>query len=296
MRKLLFYSVRIIKTVTLFYFFKKKNKFPKIMTIEETLDLIINSNVSVARFGDGEINLLSPEHAIGFQQGSIQLSEKLKEVLLSDNPLCIICIPSTIYTLENVRFLSKITWKNLIMEFYPKVKPYLNLFKKYPNTLVTRPYIDWIDRNKKAKERFDKLKQIWLKKDILIIEGEFTKLGVNNDLFDNAKSIKRIITLNKNSFSKYNDIFQYVIEEVDRNYLILIALGPTATILAYDLSKKGYRAIDVGHIDIEYEWFLHRAKKKIPIKHKYVNELLSGQSPENIENKEYQNQIIATIL
>ena len=50
-----------------------------------------------------------------------------------------------------------------------------------------------------------------------------------------------------------------------KNKLILIALGPTATILAYDLYKLGYRAIDIGHIDIEYEWFLRKANTKIPI-------------------------------
>lgn len=31
--------------------------------------------------------------------------------------------------------------------------------------------------------------------------------------------------------------------------LILIALGMTATVLAYDLSKAGFWAIDIGHID-----------------------------------------------
>ena len=46
---------------------------------------------------------------------------------------------------------------------------------------------------------------------------------------------------------------------------MLIALGPTATILAYDLAEKGVQALDVGHIDIEYEWFLRkdRTHKKI---------------------------------
>jgi hypothetical protein len=35
--------------------------------------------------------------------------------------------------------------------------------------------------------------------------------------------------------------------------LILIALGPTATVLAYDLAKKGYQAIDIGHLPSCYE-------------------------------------------
>jgi hypothetical protein len=46
----------------------------------------------------------------------------------------------------------------------------------------------------------------------------------------------------------------------DKNILILISLGPTATVLAYDLAKLGYWAIDIGHIDNEYEWLKLEAK------------------------------------
>jgi len=30
-------------------------------------------------------------------------------------------------------------------------------------------------------------------------------------------------------------------------------LGPTTTVLAYDLYKNGYQAIDIGHVDLEHE-------------------------------------------
>ena len=36
---------------------------------------------------------------------------------------------------------------------------------------------------------------------------------------------------------------------------VLIALGQTATVLAYDLSEAGLQAIDPGHVDVEYEWY-----------------------------------------
>ena len=39
-----------------------------------------------------------------------------------------------------------------------------------------------------------------------------------------------------------------------KSVLFLVALGPTATVLAYDLSKIGYQAIDIGHIDISFVW------------------------------------------
>ena len=62
-----------------------------------------------------------------------------------------------------------------------------------------------------------------------------------------------------------------------KSYLVLLALGPTSTVLAYDLCKLWYQAIDDGHIDIEYEWFLRKVTKKIKIRNKYVNEIDEGK-------------------
>ena len=73
-------------------------------------------------------------------------------------------------------------------------------------------------------------------------------------------------------------------------------MGPTATLLSFDLFKLGYKALDVGHIDIEYEWYLRKAKKKIPIKNKDVNEKKRQQkSFTPVKDKNYYNQIIAKI-
>ena len=79
------------------------------------------------------------------------------------------------------------------------------------------------------------------------------------------KSIQRIICPVINAFNLYSKIVNTVKKKVSKNKLILIALGPTATLLSFDLYKLGYQSIDVGHVDIEYEWFLRNAKRKIPI-------------------------------
>ena len=75
------------------------------------------------------------------------------------------------------------------------------------------------------------------------------------------KSIERIICPSENAFEIYEKIYNEVLK-VDKNKTILLALGPTATVLAYDLYKAGYRTIDIGHVDIEYEWFLMKATTK----------------------------------
>ena len=78
--------------------------------------------------------------------------------------------------------------------------------------------------------------------------------------------------------------------------LILLALGPTATILAYDLCRLGYQALDIGHIDIEYEWFLKKVDKKVPIENKYTFEAGNLIESDAFENKEYNKQIVSIVI
>mgnify|MGYP002508750043 CR=1 FL=1 len=42
------------------------------------------------------------------------------------------------------------------------------------------------------KKRFENLKRIWDKREVLIVEGSQTRLGVGNDLFANAAGIRRM--------------------------------------------------------------------------------------------------------
>ena len=154
--------------------------------------------------------------------------------------------------------------------------------------------MDYKDKSK-SSNILNKLKKIWSKKEIVIIEGEESRLGVGNDLFDNCLSIERIICPKNNCYEKYNDILEKVKNKVYKDKLILIALGPTATVLAYDLSKLGYVALDIGHVDIEYEWFLMKADKKMNIEGKYVGEVLNGNSNNDIFNNKYNKEIICKI-
>jgi len=70
-----------------------------------------------------------------------------------------------------------------------------------------------------------------------------------------------------------------------------MALGPTATVLAYDLCKAGYRALDIGHLDICYELFLRNEPYMVAVEGKYVNEA-SYRSPAPCTDPTYLSQII----
>lgn len=176
-----------------------------------------------------------------------------------------------------------------------KLKALIPDNRNYADTNMTRFYMDYVDKSECKKRIYD-IKKIWKGKKVIIIEGEKTKLGVNNDLFDDCVEIKRIIAPNKNAFKFFYQILYYASLQ-DKENLFLISLGPTATILSYELCKRGFQAIDIGHIDIEYEWLKRNAKDKIPINGKYVNEAknIGDLSDVNIANENYEKSILVRI-
>lgn len=79
--------------------------------------------------------------------------------------------------------------------------------------------------------------------------------------------------------------------------LVLIALGMTATVLAYDLQTKyNIRALDIGHLDIEYEWFIRGSCERMRIQGKHTAEMPDEYDdlPKSLQ-KVYEKQIVSVI-
>ncbi len=73
--------------------------------------------------------------------------------------------------------------------------------------------------------------------------------------------------------------------------IYLVALGLVAKILAYDLAKTGRQAIDIGHLDLEYEWFLIGEGVRVSISYKYVNKISGGEYVGEINDEKYESEI-----
>ena len=267
----------------------------KIHDEDKTLNELIYKNKSISRFGDGEFNLIFGK-SLGFQKYNKKLSQRLLEILniKEKNLLIGINVPYQQKIIETFNIDANkyyIPWLNRI-KF--KLATILKQ-KEYYSSRITRFYIDLISK-KRVSQYIKRFKLIWDKKDIVIIEGEKSRLGIGNDFFNNSNSIERIICPTKNAFNYYEKILNIIKQKLSKNKLILIALGPTATVLSYDLYKLGYHVIDIGHADIEYEWFLRKAQRKMPIKNKYVNEKGKQQKKfKKVKDKNYYKQIISKI-
>ncbi len=275
---------------------RKKYKQLNVLDDSETVAKIIKEKKSISRFGDGEFcYILDINGTPRYQERTEELKLRLKEVLTKPNANVLTCIPRCMIYNKNMLIGGKTFWCGFTYKHGEEIYKLLTPKRVYGNTNFSRFYID-LKNKKEAKQKIERIKSIWNKKNITIVEGSKSKLGVGNDLFDNCNSLKRIICPTTNAFTKYNEILTTIENLVPKDDLILIALGPTATILAYDLAEKGYQALDIGHIDIEYEWYLKNSKYKIPIKGKMVNEV-SDKSLENINvnDNNYENSIIAEI-
>ena len=277
----------------IFWYYKIIFKKPDIRSIEETIDNIIKNHSSVARYGDGELDIMVGRN-IPFQDYDKVLAQKMKDILHYDDKKFLVCINDSISTLDGLIPETIAYWKKKLRY---NLKWYYRLLKKnkiYYNACITRPYHRYKNKEN-AGNVFNKLMQIWNNRDIVFIEGEKSRLGVGNDLYENARSIKRILCPPKNAYSYYDDIISFTTNNIPKDTLLLIALGPTATAMAYDFYKIGYQAIDMGHVDIEYEWFKLGATEKVPIKNKYTNEAIGGTEVGEIFDEKYNSQIIKRI-
>lgn len=279
-------------------YFSKKRKLGEyhISDIDNTLDMIIDGNMGVSRFGDGEIKWILKQNFGSFQDSSDELADRLSEVLRSNLENLMICLPDAFIETKQLTPSAKRFWRIMLVRYTDDISKLLSKEKKYYNANITRNYIDYKDKSNTNKF-FRKIKMIWKNQNVLLIEGENTRMGVGNDLFNNTKSVQRILCPTTNAFSKYKEILEEIIRINKKGeYLILISLGPTATVLAYDLAKQGIRAIDIGQVDIEYDWSNMGVTKKVPIKGKYVNEVAAGRIEHNeVKNKMYSEEIIARV-
>ncbi len=265
---------------------------PQVLSIPETLERVAQESLSVARFGDGEIKLISGRD-ISFQKHTDRIGSALTSVLESDDPGFLVCIPDVFDDRSYLTEKAAAHWKKHLSVFRPIWYDHLQNGRVYGNAFMSRCYILLRDKSNCA-DYFRIMKKIWDGQDVLLVEGEKSRLGVGNDLFDNVKSLQRILAPNENAFEKV-DILLDAAKAHGQNKLILLALGPTATVMSRALFHAGFRAVDLGHADVEYEWFLRHATERIPIRNKYVNEAGAGYGVGALEDETYQSQILITV-
>lgn len=215
------------------------NKVFTVRGIRETIDFLSKEKGSLARFGDGEFSLMFGRD-IYFQKHHPRLAQKLRKVIREERSEFGIGIPNfdTMQFDKNVEIKTE-RWRNTRRLALYFLKP----GRVYYSAMFARP---WAHGQKLDEEYILSIQKIWEDRDVVIVGSDNKQ--VNNPVLGNARSIKIIKCAKTNAYNEYKCLLDKAREQGTQNILYLLAAGPTATVLAFDLFRLGYQSIDVGQL------------------------------------------------
>ncbi|MFJ5106370.1 MULTISPECIES: GT-D fold domain-containing glycosyltransferase [unclassified Glutamicibacter] len=211
----------------------------QVKTLLETLELLASTDVSMARFGDGEFRLmLLNDFNLRFQKNSPELQEDLRKVFVSRDANVLVGFP---------QLFRDAHWSGVYQELWPQLSQLTAMDRSYACAHITRPQA-FSALGDRAVELW---RQVWAGKKVAIVTGEGSRFDLIPELFDNLAGHEFIHSL---PIDAYDDIdrVEALVSDSDCD-LALVALGPAGGILAHRLAASGKRALDIGHLSNSYE-------------------------------------------
>ncbi len=265
-------KIKDILGAILYFLYEKDilhNKI-KVHSIDETIEELLHTEKSMVRFGDGEIVMIKGRDLV-LQKAQPEIAEGLKKILAYPYDDLIVTIPGVFDTLSDHTKESRQFWRDHLLMCRKTYEKYCNPDRVYYSTFISRCYYFAKDKNRCA-QWYDGIRDIWKDRSVVVVEGERSHNGVGNDLLGRAAGVERIICPPKDAYGSLNRILEACMQ-YDRDRLFLLSVGVAAKFIAMELFEKGYRVLDIGNLDMEYEWYVRGADHKIPLeKHEIVGE------------------------
>ncbi len=272
------------------YLLFRIGKKPHILDMENTINLIMKNNMSVSRYGEGEFRKI-----FDFEY---PYRDRLLNAFNTTDSKLLVCASGMIYS--NLKKLSKDC-----RHFYQWYGKYFGLQttkllghkRIYGEACVTRFYLDYIDKDfdNDLSKHVKNMKRIWQGRNILFVEGEHSKNGVGNDLYDNGLSIRRVLCPDKDSINVVDKIKDCIKKHYKDGDIVLVSSGFAGSIICSELAiETKMQCIDVGNLDVEYIWYLNKCTKKRFIKGKNSAEAVDGEDAIvlNEDNDKYLSEIV----
>lgn len=252
-----------------------RNKI-QVHTIDETIDELLHTEKSMVRFGDGEIVMIKGVDLM-LQKASPEIVDGLKEILSYQYDDLLVTIPGIFDGLSDHHKASRQFWRDHLLFCRKTYETYCNPNRVYYTTFVSRCYYFAKDRSP-CGGWFAKIRKIWENRDVVIVEGTRTHNGVGNDLLAAANSIERIICPPSDAYSAIPAILE-ACTAYPKDRMFLLSVGVAAKFLAAELFRQGYRVLDIGNLDMEYEWYVRRTPGKCKLEmHEIAGEEANRQA------------------
>jgi hypothetical protein len=254
---------------------------PKLLSRLETLEYIIQNDLSIARYGDGECNLMMDGIGIHFQEYNPELRDRLIQVLRNNNEKLLVSFNNEFLKSKEYKVVLKYSRGNKEYTRYEKVftdndvgilsraheqKDYQKKFNEFKKLFTGKVLGDatlfflgfYYQAYKENKmEYVTRLyKKLFEDKNILFVCPEDPMLKpsfkelVSTNVISSPLSTQFLEIPHINAFSEYDNILKGILEKRNDIDTVILQAGPTATILADELSSKyNLRAYDVGSLN-----------------------------------------------
>ncbi len=222
----------------------------KLQVIDEraTLRALCERRASLARYGDGELEIMIGRD-IHFQEYDPRLARRLREVLRAASPKFLVGIPN--FDVLQIKTASRQrNWDRYRLMFSHLVRrnaEYFSAFVSRPASVV----------GLESAEYFRAFEPLWSGRDVVLVHNNAET--VKHPLLSGARSLRHVACPPKNAFAHYDRLFEEAAAHLATpDVLYLIAAGPTAGVLAWDLAQRGAQALDIGHLTNAYDEFLRK--------------------------------------
>lgn len=209
------------------------------LSMMDTLKALAGTNLSLSRFGDGEVKCMITDNGHDFQEHSWKLMGELRDIC-RHNRNTLVCFPGI---KPEDPF-----WNSFWSASWKKCKVFLDDQFIIGNSMVSR--IDIF--NFHGQEAVTLWKNLWDGKSVCFVSGKNSRFDPEHILFSNIKSGSLVLSENRNAYSDIDRVFELCMATPDVD-IFLIALGVTGTILSSRLADAGKKALDIGHLTNCYD-------------------------------------------
>lgn len=216
-------------------------RYPDVLSPEETFELACQK-LSFSRIGDGEFNNIIGSRN-SFNSANPELALRLKEICESGSTeSCLVCLNNYKLPKEHPAY------KWFVHHGTRYLEKVLEIVKFRPEKYGDAYFLLRISvQNKRlSQDGLQKIKKLWQGKKVLFVcNSESPIVQDELNLFNNIAEKEYLYVPDKNAFDNYAQILTKI-KKYDTSWLFYMEAGATASVLAWDLSKDGYHAFDMG--------------------------------------------------
>jgi len=201
--------------------------YPRVHDEFETIKKVLRG-FSLSRFGDGELKII---HGAGYsrEKANRNLTAELLDTFLNPDPKCIIGIPTM--NPEGPKYANWLRHEARFLRVLTK--------QRYYSAFVTRPdSAPWISTPEYAQY----VQRIWAGKHAVVLCEQSGSMIKTVRMA--AKSAAHIMCPREGAYARIDKLEERILDA--KPDVAILACGPTASILANRLCKKGVHTVDLG--------------------------------------------------